>query len=154
MSSNLPNNNQNKNEPFEQFFRSMNDLFHRPPVRGILQHIDEFFSKPFPNTSFFVDLKEKETEHQIHAQLPGIKKEQIAISILENTVTISVKNEELILKEEKNKQAIAKKQATSKVSRTIILPYLIDEKKVKATYQNGLLIITIPKERGKDIPIK
>lgn len=154
LSKNVPNNHRNeKNEPFGDLLRTMNDFFQERPVKGILQNIDEFFSRPLLAASFPINVKETKTEHVISAELPGINKEQINISILENTVIISIYHEEMITEENSQQQIISKKQSSSQQSRSVSLPYLINERKVTASYKNGLLQIRVPKEKGKTIDI-
>lgn len=155
MSNHLPSNERNdKSEPFVHLFQSMNDFFREKPIKGFLQHMDDFFAKPLLTASFPVDLTENNQEHIIRAELPGVKKQQIDLSILENNVIISIRHEEIITEENANKQIIYKKQAYNHQSRTISLPYLINERKVTAYYQDGVLEVRVPKEKGKNIKIE
>src|SRR5690606_28995363 len=109
---------------------------------------------PFPfASSFHVDVIETEKEHIITAELPGINKEQIHLDVLDNYVTISVKSSEQLTEEDENRQIIRRQQSMQKSIRTIPLPQPINEKKVKASYQNGLLKIRVPKQEGKRILI-
>lgn len=121
------------------------------PFKGFLQSIDEFFQLPF--SSFPIYLKEKDDEHLVVAELPGVKKEQIHIDILNNSLTISVKHHEILTEENEEKQYYKKSQSLQQMSRNIYLGYPIDEKRVRATYQNGLLKIRVPKAKGKKIDI-
>ncbi|WP_110064185.1 Hsp20 family protein [Cytobacillus oceanisediminis] len=143
-----------RNEPFGDLMKSMNQLFHEKPVKGFLQTMDDFFKNPFPYaSSFHVDVAETEKEHIITAELPGINKEQIQIDILDNYITISVKSAEMVTEEDENRKIFRRQQSLQRSSRTIPLPQPVNEKKVKAVYQNGLLQITVPKQQGKTILI-
>ncbi|PLR77180.1 heat-shock protein Hsp20 [Bacillus sp. V3-13] len=154
MSSNPRRDSKNdKQEAFAELVKSMNDFFHEKPVRGFLQTVDQFFKYPFPHGSFPVEVHETDKEHVITAELPGVKKEQIHIDILGNQITIEVKNSEVFTEEDEKKHYYRKKQTFQRSSRTITLSHPINEKKVKASYQNGLLEIHIPKLRGKSVQI-
>ncbi|OIK17153.1 heat-shock protein Hsp20 [Bacillus sp. MUM 116] len=158
MSSMLPSDSNNKKksktEPFSDLFKSVNDLFHEQPIRGFLQSIDELFKTPFPYSSAFpVETVETNGEYIITAELPGVKKEQIQLNISGHYVTISIENNEMITKEDEKNQLYSKRQLRQHSSRTISLPYPVNEKKVKASYRDGLLQIRIPQEKGKVIRI-
>lgn len=134
--------------------KSMNQFFNEKPVRGFLQTMDEFFRNPFPfHSPFHVDVRETAEEHIITAELPGVKREQIQLDVLDNYVTISVQSHEILTEEDENQKMIKKRQSMQRSSRTIPLPQTITESKVKASYQNGLLKIRVPKQKGKHINI-
>ncbi|MDN3016748.1 Hsp20/alpha crystallin family protein [Paenibacillus sp. BSR1-1] len=160
MSSKLPsdkNNNSKKPvpEPFRELVKSMNDLFTEKPIRGFLQSIDEFFKHPFPPTAgFHVETLETEGEYIITAELPGVKKEQIHLNMTENYITISVENNQIETQEDELNQIYSRKMFRQQSSRTVSLPQTINEKKVKASYRDGLLQIRIPQEKGKVIEIE
>ncbi|MDQ0155177.1 Hsp20/alpha crystallin family protein [Robertmurraya andreesenii] len=151
MSSKLPENKGKNQEPFNEFRTMMNEFFHMRPVKGFLQSIDEFFQMPLP--SFPVQLRETDDEQVIIAELPGIKREQISIDVLERSITISVKNTEEIIEENESENYYKKSKSMQQMTRNIYLGQPIDEKRVKATYQNGLLKIRVPKQKGKKIDI-
>ncbi|MGD6897219.1 Hsp20/alpha crystallin family protein [Bacillus infantis] len=155
MSSQLPDGpkKKEKNEPFSDIMKSMNTFFQEKPVKGFLQSIDDFFKTPFPQSAFSVRVSETDKEHHITAELPGIKREQIHIDVLDNYITISVSHAETLLQEDDKHRTFSRKQTMQQSSRTIPLPQPINEKKVRASYQDGLLIIRIPKQSGKKIII-
>lgn len=149
MSSKLPKEPDHYQDPFGDFRNLMNDFFHKRPVKGFLQSMDEFFQMPF--SSFPVQVKELDEKIIITAELPGVKKEQIHIDVLERSITISVKNVEMVIEEDEKKNYFKKSQSTQQLSRNIYLGHIIDEASVKASYQNGLLKIRVPKPKGKQI---
>ncbi|MFJ5715772.1 Hsp20/alpha crystallin family protein [Neobacillus sp. NPDC093127] len=159
MSSMPPNEKNNPKmplpEPFRDLVKSMNDFFTEKPVRGFLQSIDDFFNTPFPAAvGFPVNSVETGKEHIITAELPGVKREQIHLNITGNYLTISVENNELETEEDDHNQVYRRKFMRQQSSRTISLPHAINEKKVKASYRDGLLQIRIPQEKGKIIEIE
>lgn len=145
-------NREEKNEPFGELMRSMNQFFHERPIKGLLQTMDEFFKNPFPFSSPFpLNMEETDTHYVITAELPGVNREQIQLDILGTYITISVHYAESYTEEDDNKKIIKKRQSMQRSTRTIPLPQPINESKVKASYQNGLLVIQAPKLKGKQI---
>lgn len=129
----------------------MNQFFHEKPIRGFLQSIDDFLASPFPLSSFHVERHETDTEFIVIAKLPGIKKEQIQLDIYDRYITISVHYEEELTEENSINQIVKKQHSFQRANRTIPLPYYINEKDVKASYENGLLKIRAAKPKGKRI---
>ncbi len=159
MSEMLPNNQKGNNKnhqepPFGEFFRSMQGFLNEKPIKGFLQSIDDFFKAPFPNVpGFAVETTENKTEYIVKAELPGIKREQIQLNVQGNLLTISVENQQLELEEDDVNQIFRSVQSRHHSSRTISLPQKINDRKIKATYRDGLLEIRIPLEKGKTIHI-
>jgi HSP20 family molecular chaperone IbpA len=158
MSTMLPSdqNHQHKNkpEPFGELIKSMHDFFNEKPVKGFLQSIDDFFKNPFPpGFGFPVETVDNGKEYVVSAELPGIKREQIKLNIQGHLLTISIDNHQIELEEDEINQVFKQKQFRQYTSRTISLPQAINEKKIKASYRDGLLQIRIPQERGKIINI-
>jgi HSP20 family molecular chaperone IbpA len=148
-------NNKNKPEPFGDFRKKMNDFFNEKPIKGFLQSIDDFFNNPFPpGFGFPVETVDNGKEYIVSAELPGIKREQIQLNIQGNLLTITVDNQQLELEEDEINQVFKQKQFRQYSSRTIALPQTINEKKIKASYRDGLLQIHIPRERGRNIHIE
>lgn len=150
-SKQLPSDPGKNHEPLGELRNFMNDFFHRRPVKGFLQSMDEFFQMPF--STFPVQVRETEEEHLIIAELPGIKKEQISIAVLDRSITITVKNTETITETKDSTNFYKRSQSFQQMSRNIFLGFAVDERKVKASYQNGLLKIRVPKPKSKQITI-
>lgn len=151
MSTKFPMDKGKSQEPLGELRNIMNEFFHRKPVKGFLQSMDEFFQMPF--STFPVQLKETDEAQIISAELPGVKKEQIAIHILDRSITITVKNVEIITEENEARNLYKRSQSMQQMSRNIFLGFSIDEQRVKASYQNGLLKIKVPKPKSKQITI-
>lgn len=129
--------------------------------QDILKSIDEFFQNTYTHLNEHpmflapipVRVKEEKDIWKAEIELPGVKKSQIKLDIYRQTIRIQViEDEQTIYTDAKNN--ITERHGHSQVRQRVInVPFLINEKEVKAVYSNGLLIITIPNRRKK-IPIE
>jgi len=101
-----------------------------------------------------VDIVDKKDNILVKAELPGIDKKDVKISIGENSLTIRGEKKEE--KEVKKEDYYCCERAFGAYSRTIDLPVEVDKNKAKATFKNGILEITLPKKeevKPKEIEI-
>jgi HSP20 family protein len=91
-----------------------------------------------------MDVKEDEKAYLVHAELPGVKKEDIHVHVEGNTVAISaeVKQE----KEVKEGQRLLRSERYfGKVSRSFQVAQDIDDAQASARFNDGVLELTLPK---------
>jgi HSP20 family protein len=90
-----------------------------------------------------VDVVDHETEVVVKAELPGVQKDDIDVSVTDNSVTIkgSTSHEE---KEEKGNY-YRREISRGSFSRTVALPSDVDADKARASFNDGILVLTIPK---------
>lgn len=101
-----------------------------------------------------LNVYENASEFEITLALPGMRKEDIAISLENNTLTISGERE---LKEEEGTKYHRIESRFGKFERTLPLPNIIDEENISASYENGVLTVNVPKSKdkaGKQIEVK
>jgi HSP20 family protein len=93
-----------------------------------------------------MDVTESDGSYVVKAEVPGVAKEDIDVSIKGDVVTIraEVKKE----KEEKGKNFLRIERYYGQQSRTFTLGAEIDEGKAEAIYRNGVLQLTLPKKPG------
>jgi len=98
---------------------------------------------PFETTMPSVDVVDRDNEILVKANLPGVEKKDIDISLTKNTVTIKGQTS----REEKEEKGDYYRCEISKGSymRTMGLPAEVDEKKAKAKFKDGVLELTLPK---------
>ena len=90
------------------------------------------------------DLKETETEYQVIAELPGVKKEDVSIDLSpEGRLTIRGKKENE--KEEKNDKWHRVERSFGSFTRSFSIPKGVDPAKISASYDNGVLKLVVPK---------
>lgn len=115
--------------------------------------IDDFFNysglseRLSPLDSFKVDVKETNKEYVVDAEMPGMDKDDIHISLDDGMLTISASKEET--EEKDNDTFIHKERHYSDVTRSL---YLADAKAdgVRAKLEDGLLKITVAKEKEQN----
>lgn len=92
-----------------------------------------------------LDVKEDDKNYTVHAEIPGVKKEDIHVSIDGNQVAISaeVKNEKEIKEGEK---ILRSERFYGKVSRAFTVSQELDESQSKAKYSDGILELTLTKK--------
>jgi HSP20 family protein len=110
-----------------------------------------FFVRPISvegqNTpaQFRVDVAENDSGYRVQAEIPGVKKEDINISIDGEHVAISAE-----VKREKDvkdgERLVRAERYHGKVYRTFTLDQPVDEAAVQARYENGVLEVTLPKK--------
>lgn len=125
--------------------RDMNRLFNRysPSRARTASH--------YPAINIWVN----EDGQYLSAEMPGIKADDINISVDGDTLTISGERSSDDIPE--GAQFHRKERGFGKFSRTIQLPFAVDAENVEANFKDGVLNITLPKteaEKPKQIPIK
>jgi len=109
-----------------------------------------FFMRPVkmndaPNVEIKLDVKEDDKNYTVHAEIPGVRKEDIHVTIDGNQVAISaeVKNEKEVKEGEK---VIRSERYYGKVSRSFSLAQEVDENTSQAKYSDGVLELTLTKK--------
>ena len=120
-------------------------------LSNLRDEIDRLFESPFadwPSQVFSgwtpaLDMHEDKDNITVHAELPGMKKEDIDISLHEGCLSIS--GERKSEKEHKDAEVYRSERFVGRFQRTVTLPSAVDAEKVKASYKDGVLTITLPK---------
>ncbi|KDP24525.1 hypothetical protein JCGZ_25089 [Jatropha curcas] len=100
-----------------------------------------------------VDWKETPEAHIFKADLPGLKKEEVKVEIEEGRV-LQISGERNVDKEEKNEKWHRVERSRGKFLRRFWLPENAKVGEVKASMENGVLTVTIPKAEEKKPQVK
>lgn len=131
----------------------MSDLIRRDPWDELMRG---FFVRPvdFGNSEFSeapqmrVDIKEDGDAYRVHAELPGMKKEDIHVHIDGPVLSISAeRKQEKEVKE--GERVLRTERYFGKVSRSFQLGQEIDEGRSSASFKDGVLELTLPKSEQK-----
>jgi HSP20 family protein len=90
-----------------------------------------------------VDISETENQYEVNAEIPGLKKEDIKLSVEDNVLTLS--GERKVEKETDKKNYHRVERAYGKFERSFRLPKEVDAENIKANYKNGVLTVQLPK---------
>ena len=149
-------------DEFRRFEENMNRMFEEiwgmPVNRGLLLPGERSLLPAMTGTiekyrKPFIDVVETDKEVTATAEMPGLEKGDIKINLTEDRLEISaeIRQDE----EKKEKGYVYKERRSGSYYRAISLPSTIDPDNAKATYNNGVLQITMPKtEIKKKTPLK
>ena len=120
-------------------------------LTNLRDEINRLFESPYANGSSdafnawapALDLYEDKDNLVLRAEVPGMKKEDIDISLHENTITIS--GERRNEKKYEGSETSREERVFGRFTRTLQLPKQVDTGKVKASYKDGVLTVTLPK---------
>jgi HSP20 family protein len=124
------------------------------------ERMDDLFSVVFPDffgrslrdwpaprvpSEMKLDVTENDKAYLVKAQIPGAKKEDVQVRIDGNVVSINAE-----VKEEKETRGEGERSLTRELqygsmSRSFSLAHEVDDKEAKATFENGMLSVTLPK---------
>ena len=138
-----------RRDPFEEIRETqdyLSDLFNRFALGGFSGLTGETFSP-------LVDVKEEDNNVIVTADMPGINKDDVDITVRDDTLEINAKRSEESETEEKG--YYRHERTYRAFSRTIPLPASVNEEGASAKLENGVLKITLPKtEEEKESKIK
>lgn len=119
-------------EPFDEFDRLFRDFSGMPALRG-------------GQAGFDLAVDVYEDGHNVIAEmnLPGLEADKIDVEVENNYLRISGRREEVQEKKEKNHYA--KEIRRGSFERIVALPDDVEQERVSAEYQNGVLKVTMPK---------
>jgi HSP20 family protein len=113
---------------------------------------DQFFSRWLGGQGegrgiapYGVDVREDADHIYVEAELPGFKKEDVNITLENNTLTISAEREEKQEQGNGNGQMLLHERRYTRFQRSFTLPPTVDEQSVNAKLQDGVLTITLNK---------
>lgn len=121
----------------------------RPTQSALDDFLNGFFIRPMqlaeqPDMQLKLDVRENDKAYTVHAEIPGVRKEDIHVNIEGNLVSISaeVKNEKEVKEGEK---LLRSERYFGKLSRSFKLAQDVDDTQATACYNDGVLELLLPK---------
>ena len=91
-----------------------------------------------------LDIVETADGYEVRADLPGVKKEDLSVNIKENLLTIEAESHDETVQKE-GSTVIKSERRIGKFHRTLRLGKAVDESRISAEYNDGVLILTLPR---------
>lgn len=120
------------------FFKDISPGYYVKPLHG----------DPLPDPNQIkIDVKESEQAYTVHAEVPGVSKEDIHVSLDGSIVMLraEVKQHDVQSKDDK---VLRSERYFGSIERSFQLPQDVDSSQAKAKYDNGVLTLTLPKKQG------
>lgn len=119
--------------------------FPRSPWSGLETEIDRLFETALGTAAgssaterFAIDLYEDKDSHYVRAELPGLNREDINVELVEGYLTISATQKSTTADNDPDSSSVS-------LSRSISIPEQVQSDAISATYENGVLTVTLPK---------
>ncbi|MEZ5606313.1 MAG: Hsp20/alpha crystallin family protein [Burkholderiaceae bacterium] len=125
-----------RNSLFDDFFRDVAPGFFIKPLHG----------DSLPSAAQIrIDVKESEASYAVQAEVPGVAKDDIQVSIDGGVVTLraEIKQQD---SQSSGEKLLRSERYYGAVARSFQLPAEIDQARAKAKYDNGVLTLTLPKK--------
>src|SRR6266705_299778 len=125
-------------------FNALEDAFENL-FRGVPVWLPNPETRAPASTQFRMDVTANDQEYQVLAELPGVKKEEISVTINGNEVAVSaeVKHEKDV---ENGETVLRAERYYGKIQRAFALGQEVDEATAQAKYNDGVLELTLPKK--------
>lgn len=104
----------------------------------------------FKSNLIKTDIHETDNEYLVEAELPGIPKENIQVTYEDGVLTISGQQQTDTVDEDKKGKLIRSERSLTSVRRQYLLEN-VKEDEIKASYSDGILKVTLPKDSNKEI---
>ena len=122
----------------DELLKDVNPGYYIRPLHG----------DPLPSPAQMkVDVKETDTGYTVQAEVPGVLKEDIHVSVEGNVVSLRAEVRQLDLQTEGEK-LLRSERYFGELARSFQLPADIDASQAKAKYDHGVLTLTLPKKQG------
>ena len=131
--------------PFDEIERAFNEFLGRSWLRPFRVDWPSMTqrTRAFDLKTPRIDVIDQDEQIIVKAEIPGVKKEDLEVTLSNNTLTIHGKTEKKT--EEKKGEYIHREISSGAVSRTVVLPADVDEGGAKASFTDGMLELTLPK---------
>jgi HSP20 family protein len=145
--------------PFSLMRRMMGDmdrLFGAFGGPAIMPTFDEQFERSFWSPQ--IDVSERGNELVVHADLPGLRQDDLRISVDQGVLTISGQRTQERPQEQQQGGIRYRERSFGSFQRSIALPQGTDTDQIRASFENGVLEVTVPlpeqaRAKGREIPI-
>lgn len=125
-------------DPFTDIDDIFRDFFTPPTLR----------SSPSVAPRMRVDISETDQAYQVVAEVPGVNKDDIKVSVDGNRVSINAEIKEEKRADEAGGRMVRSERVYGQQYRSFTLPQEVDDAAAEAKYRDGILELTLPKKAG------
>lgn len=143
----IKRNNGTTTVPARQFNSWVDQLLH--------DNLNRFFNDDFwgfsginQHVNVPVNLRETDKTYEMSLVAPGLRKEDFRLNVTDNLLTISYEQKEEQNDQNKEQGWLRKEYRMQSFSRSFTLDDTVDVNKVSASYDNGILHLTLPKKES------
>lgn len=128
---------------------SNNQLIYNSPFAGLMENLfaDDFLTKEYASFVPSANVSEEADKFNLELSAPGFEKSDFKIVLNKGQLTIS--GEHKVEKEASEKNYTRKEYNYGSFQRSFTLPEDVNEEKIDAKYENGILKVVLPKKEGK-----
>jgi HSP20 family protein len=112
-------------------------------LANLQDELDRLFESPLRGWAPALDVHEDKDNFTVRVELPGVKREDIGVSLQEGALVISGERKEEKVSE--GTEIHRQERFYGKFQRALTLPTPVAADKVKAAYKDGILTVTLPK---------
>lgn len=132
------NNGRSQADPWASDFFDIDNLFGRN------------WMKPFDKSLPAVNISEDEKNYHIEVVAPGMKKENFKINVEDDVLTINAESRHEETEEDAGRQYSRREYSHSSFTRSFRLPENVKDDSISASYQDGVLKLSLPKSKTKE----
>ncbi len=112
-------------------------------LSSLQDELDRLFESPVTAWAPALDVQEDKNSFNIRVELPGMKREDIEVTLQDGALVITGERKEEKVHEDTTVHR--QERYYGKFSRALTLPAVVSGDQVKAQYKDGILIVTLPK---------
>ncbi|MHA8137995.1 Hsp20/alpha crystallin family protein [Lactobacillaceae bacterium Scapto_B20] len=118
------------------------------PMDAFLGDFGKSFLSSYAGNQMKTDVVENNDNYEVDSELPGFKKNDIKLDYNDDTLNVRAVHDLTKEDNDENGNVLRRERSSSNIARSFYLPS-VDSSKIKATYDGGMLKITLPK-RSED----
>lgn len=144
----------NNNKVAEQKNEGRNQRTHISPYESLMKPFlslfgDDLFDEVTSESGLMrTDINEKDDAYEFEIEVPGVEKSQVKVGLDNGYLIVSYKTQEQA--KEEGKKKIHSERITGYYKREFFVGYNVKKEDIKAKMENGILFITVPKNKAKE----
>jgi HSP20 family protein len=131
-------------DEIEELFERMQENFESAARRWDPEDLDSGLPRPSA-AGLSIDLEDRGDELVLTGDLPGFETEDIEVRVVDRALRIRAERDETSESRDEQGEYVHRERTHTSVSRSIDLPVAVEDEEITATYNNGVLTVSMPK---------